>query len=286
MGNHAQQRTTGWSPNWTDARRTQPFVRGEPALPVEPPGCPYLEYFTHPPCVFWAAGTSKFPSVESIKSVLPYLWEKQNTITISQSPGWHYWSCYFVSNLVRGKNPKIFQLQWCTREKRAFAKLKPANLCLKSDFKESWSYKLVPNIICSVTDWLIHSPFELYIWVLCYRFWRNCIVSCLIKETQTSRQELLLTCMFVCELDEAVGDVSPSVETNHLGLHIPTGRLKQRAEGVGLTERGGDTSPHKPLISQETPGSFCVLVKLCCYDRLTRAATALLITWLIDCLAV
>lgn len=40
-------------------------------------------------------------------------------------------------------------------------------------------------------------------------------------------QELLLTCMFVCELDEAVWDVSPSVETNHLGLHIPTGRLKQ-----------------------------------------------------------
>lgn len=33
--------------------------------------------------------------------------------------------------------------------------------------------------------------------------------------------------MFVCELDEAVGDVSPSVETNHLGLHIPTRRLKQ-----------------------------------------------------------
>lgn len=42
------------------------------------------------------------------------------------------------------------------------------------------------------------------------------------------RQQLLLTCMFVCELDEAVRDVSPSVETNHLGLHIPTGRLKQK----------------------------------------------------------
>lgn len=41
-------------------------------------------------------------------------------------------------------------------------------------------------------------------------------------------QQLLLTCMFVCELDEAVRDVSPSVETNHLGLHIPAGRLKQK----------------------------------------------------------
>lgn len=83
--------------------------------------------------------------------------------------------------------------------------------------------------------------------------------------------------MFVCELDEAVGDVSPSVETNYLGLHVPAGRLKvERVEGYRLTERGGNTSLHKPLISQET-WLLCVLVKLCCYDRLTRAATALLI---------
>lgn len=34
--------------------------------------------------------------------------------------------------------------------------------------------------------------------------------------------------MFVCELDEAVGDVSPPVETNHFGLHIPACRLQQR----------------------------------------------------------
>lgn len=39
---------------------------------------------------------------------------------------------------------------------------------------------------------------------------------------------MLLTRMFVCELDEAVGDVSSSVEANHLGFHIPTGRLKWR----------------------------------------------------------
>lgn len=34
--------------------------------------------------------------------------------------------------------------------------------------------------------------------------------------------------MFVGELDEAVRDVSPPVETNHLGLHVPAGRLKHR----------------------------------------------------------
>lgn len=42
--------------------------------------------------------------------------------------------------------------------------------------------------------------------------------------------QLLLTCMFICKLDETVGDVSPSVETNYLGLHVPTGSLKERRD--------------------------------------------------------
>lgn len=81
--------------------------------------------------------------------------------------------------------------------------------------------------------------------------------------------------MFVCELDEAVGDVSPSIEANHLGLHIPTCRLKQKKWGE-LLKKSGNIILHKPLISPETL-LLCVLVKLCCYDKLTRPAAALLI---------
>lgn len=86
------------------------------------------------------------------------------------------------------------------------------------------------------------------------------------------QQRSLLTCMFVCELDEAVGDVSPSVEANHLGLHIPTGRLKQKQWGE-LVKKGGNIILLKPLISPET-WLFCAPVKLCCYDELTKPAAA------------
>lgn len=36
--------------------------------------------------------------------------------------------------------------------------------------------------------------------------------------------------MFVCQLDEAVGDVPPPVEAHHLGLHVPTGSLQDRTQ--------------------------------------------------------
>lgn len=41
--------------------------------------------------------------------------------------------------------------------------------------------------------------------------------------------------MLVGELDEAVRDVSPPVETNYLGLHVAAGRLEHRGrEATGL----------------------------------------------------
>lgn len=62
--------------------------------------------------------------------------------------------------------------------------------------------------------------------------------------------QLLLTCMFICKLDEAVGDVSPSVETNYLGLHVPTGSLKERRD----IQVDSNKWQHlcNPVISQET----------------------------------
>lgn len=36
--------------------------------------------------------------------------------------------------------------------------------------------------------------------------------------------------MFVCQDNEGAGDVSPPVETHHLGFHIPIGSLKQRTQ--------------------------------------------------------
>lgn len=63
----------------------------------------------------------------------------------------------------------------------------------------------------------------------------------------------LLTCVFVCELDEAVGDVSPSVEANHLRLHIPTGRLKQwERRDPGWLQAPSNTN----LLFPKWPGSF------------------------------
>lgn len=44
--------------------------------------------------------------------------------------------------------------------------------------------------------------------------------------------------MFVCQLDEAVGDVPPPVEAHHLGLHVPTGSLQDRTQvSHGWTQR-------------------------------------------------
>lgn len=65
--------------------------------------------------------------------------------------------------------------------------------------------------------------------------------------------------MFVCKLDEAVGDVSPSVETNYLGLHVPTGRLKQRErrERSRLTESGGNSSLHKTFNFPRDLANLC-----------------------------
>lgn len=60
--------------------------------------------------------------------------------------------------------------------------------------------------------------------------------------------------MFVCELDEAVGDISPSVETNHLGLHIPTGSLEKNEESGRLKEKA--TPPCTILKFPQWTGSF------------------------------
>ena len=85
---------------------------------------------------------------------------------------------------------------------------------------------------------------------------------CFARGSQTKRVfDWWLTCMFVCKLDEAVGDVSPPVETYHLGFHIPTGRLKQREMTEMKLDWGDSSSLHTLLISHETC-FLCVPVKL------------------------
>lgn len=61
----------------------------------------------------------------------------------------------------------------------------------------------------------------------------------------TSR--IQLTGVFVCQLDEAVGDVSSSVEANHFGLHVPAGSLKQ-------TTHRCDTEFRKPALTAGPTG--------------------------------
>lgn len=68
---------------------------------------------------------------------------------------------------------------------------------------------------------------------------------------------LSLTCMFICELDETVRDISPSVETNHLGLNIPTCGLKERKKEKKIHPRLGEDVATTPWNFPREPAPLC-----------------------------